>query len=191
MKRWFVGVTLASLAAFVIGLGVTKYRFQSSTAQYAAATFPKYYQSLEEIARDAELVVLGEARSNGTPFKYHDDLLYTSTPVRVLSVLKGQDGPVPSDLQVVEEGGVWEAKDIQWWGTPRVGPGKRYLLFLQKPSMTDPPPNTYILVGAYMGKFEVSAGGQLRYVGPAGEAKGLQEDASTTKLDDLEKRLQR
>lgn len=83
------------------------------------------------------------------------------------------------------------SKDIQWWGAPRVEPGKRYLLFLQKPSMTDPPPNTYILVGAFMGKYEVSASGQLRYVGPAGEAKGLQEDASATKLDDLAKRLQR
>lgn len=143
MKRWLVRMTVASLLASVIGIGAAGYRLRRSVAQYSTATFPKYHQSLDEVARDAELVVLGEAKSTGTPFKYHDDLLYTSTLVRVLSVLKGPGEPVPDDLQVVEEGGVWEDKDIQSWGTPRVGPGRRYLLFLRKPLMTEPPPHLH------------------------------------------------
>lgn len=99
---------------------------------FATAEVDKY-SSLEELVREAQLVVKADVLMGGNS-KGHDEykgLLYRLTRVRVSEVLKGEPNKGGSELTVLEfVGGEHDGESYGFEGTPLLKPGESYLLFL-------------------------------------------------------------
>jgi hypothetical protein len=102
--------------------------------------------TVEDLARRAELVVLGEVTSVASEFHATRRQIVTRVDIRVGETLKGQAGPNP--LQLRQPGGRVGEMSSEIAGAPRFVAGERVLLFLVRAA-----DGSLAVAGLFQGKF--------------------------------------
>jgi hypothetical protein len=113
--------------------------------------------TVEDLARRAELVVIGEVTSVASEFHATRSRIVTRVDVRVAEALKGKAGANP--LQLRQPGGRVDEMTSEVAGAARFVAGERTLLFLARGG-----DGTLAVVGLFQGKFVLERDGAGRDV---------------------------
>lgn len=139
------------------------------------------YATLEEMARESDLIILAERIGQG-PEKVHEHLDYTVTEVRVARVLKGNPALVGRTVNIVE---------FSFMSMSRYDKVNRYVLFLH-PHNGRIAENGWWIRGVYQGKFKLDRRGRLFYdAHKYGGIKSFQDELKGLTVPELEELLKR
>ncbi|GGE14033.1 hypothetical protein GCM10011571_14370 [Marinithermofilum abyssi] len=127
----------------------------------------KTYTGVEDLKRDADLVVEGKSLSRQSLLK-HEGMPFTLTPFQVTSVMKGDR--TARTITILETGGFDETRHLTVEHNQVMNKDQHYILFLQKYQGPVTDQDAYVIIGAYQGKFQVDG----QRITPAHEvSKGL------------------
>jgi hypothetical protein len=113
-----------------------------------------FYESLDELAGDSDLIVTGLATSNEERREANDPSLdWTITTVKIASTIKSESGDLTGTSIVVRQTGS-KARPIMGW--PILVEDTTYLLALQESKGPDALPSEYFISGGSTGLFEAS-----------------------------------
>ncbi|PTM56822.1 hypothetical protein [Desmospora activa] len=114
------------------------------------------YASVDEMKKDAELIVEGTTLSQET-IRY-EGVLFTASTIKVEKVLNGE--LQQEEITVLETGGFDGKNHLTMEHNRVMDTSDRYILFLEKYEGSVVENDAYVITGAYQGRFKVN-GDQL------------------------------
>lgn len=112
-------------------------------------------QSVEELTRASTDVVIGEAGIPQARWNSAHTMIYTVTPVRIESALKGTRSGI---VMVTQMGGTLDGIHTKIAGIRQIQPQEKAALFL-RPSKDMP--GTFVITGMMQGHFTVAVDGKV------------------------------
>lgn len=117
------------------------------------ASIHKTYTSIQDLKNEAELIVEGTTLADQTTFSF-DQVLFTHTPFQINRMYKGN---VEKDrINILETGGFDGKHHWTIEGNRIMEPNQSYILFLKKYIGPVTNEESYIVLGAYQGRFVVN-----------------------------------
>jgi hypothetical protein len=147
-KHLLYSIGIASLA-LLTAAGIYVSFFQPKEVE-VGVSLNKMYSSVEEMQQEADLIVEGKALSGQKNF-FYDRVPFTLTSFQIDQVYEGN---APQQvISILETGGVQKNMNFTVEGNEVMDADESYVLLLKKyegPVTNEP---SYVIVGAYQGKF--------------------------------------
>ncbi|OYD07970.1 hypothetical protein [Paludifilum halophilum] len=157
------------LAVFFLGallIGGVYFSFFAPKEVDMGVSIPHTYSDVDELKKEADLIIEGKTLNKRT--WNHQGVPFTLSRVKVGSILAGK--PKSKVIRVLETGGMREGKHWTVEHNRVMEKEQDYVLFLRTYEGPVTNEESYVIVGAYQGKFQVE--GQ-RVTPPAEVEKGL------------------
>jgi len=150
LKKYAYPILMSALGVLLAG-GIYS-SFIAPKEVEMGVSINKMYSSVQDLKNEADLIVEGTSLPNQKTIK-HGQILFTHTDFKVNQVHKGVLGK--KNIKILETGGFDGKHHLTVEGNRVMNQNQNYILFLEKYEGPVTKEESYVVIGAYQGRFAV------------------------------------
>jgi hypothetical protein len=153
------GIIAIILVVILASCGFILFKVSESSENISSTSveWRSHYDTVEEMAEDADVIILGKVVSTYTEERY--DIVFTRDVIKVTSVISG-DVQVGDSIEVLQTGGEHDGKTTSVPSDlPLLKKKKEYAMFLELTDPNEQYGQYYLVMGGYQGIAKVTRKG--------------------------------